>query len=219
MPDNLSLIDVLQEVKSRVALSRVVAEAKLRAEATSVNEAETEALYTFEVRDPTNLYEAVDFILHTVRTLHPDVSIKFAQLTDVPNKFVIILRQLIPPAQPRTAADISPLESAPIAAQIADAVYGIATDGKEFFVLKNGEKATTAETLAEAFALWVGLLKQDLFLAVRGTEDFDRLEMDRDFLDGLIPVLLDSPTVSDKAAKALNSFYEMATLKSADSDV
>lgn len=213
MPSTSSAIDVLQEIKARLSVSQAVATAKIRNESTQVNNAETEARYSIEVRDPEGVHDAIVATLHAAKKFHPDADIAFSQFPDAQNKFLILIKSVPRDAQIKTAADVSPLESAPIAAQINDAVYGIGTDGKEFFVLKNGEKATTAETLAEAFGLFIGLLKQDLFLTTKGAEDFDRLEMDRGFLDGVIPVLLDSPTVSDKAAKALNSFYEMATLK------
>jgi hypothetical protein len=62
----------------------------------------------------------------------------------------------------------------------------------------------------------VGVLKLDLFDALKvpnSNNELNRLEMDRGFVDGIMPVLLTSPTVSDKAADKLNDFYEMTTLK------
>jgi hypothetical protein len=171
-------------------------------------------VYVVESSDEAILSEAARQAGLLLRGQYPDAKVEAIGESIPPNYRATMT--ISAPAQPITAsryADV--VDTIPVALQVGEHIYGIAFDSN-YQVLRDGETVAEAASPAEAFGRLFGVARQDLWETLHPVDDpsdVTLLNLDHDFIAGLLPSLLDSPAVQGKAADELIKFFETATLQ------
>ena len=124
-------------------------------------------------------------------------------------EFAITIFPAVRQARFRGAA--SPYNVIPLTVYVDEDVYNLATDGRAFVVLKNGEVLLEAPSPAYALGALCALAPQALD-GLQQTQDLAK-SPPHDFLAGLATAVLDWPGIPDEAKEHFVRFYELTTLR------
>jgi hypothetical protein len=113
-------------------------------------------------------------------------------------------------AESRQAAEVIPLDTVPITCYCQDNIYSLGSDGKDFFVIKNGDNVQTCGSYPEALAAMHKFMYDALVSILEAKESGDPAELYSQYLEGVVPILLES--AEGTAADHLIKFFETSTL-------